>query len=76
MKSVPWNACLHRLDLSLYSHPKEFWGMASEAVFTPMEKSLLSEKFSSEEDGTHDVASRRTESPTHYQRAILTPSIV
>ena len=21
-----WNACVHRLDLGLYSHPKEFWG--------------------------------------------------
>ena len=20
------NACVHRLDLGLYSHPKEFWG--------------------------------------------------
>ena len=25
-ESVQWNACMHRLDLSLYSHPKEFWG--------------------------------------------------
>ena len=25
-ESVRWNACVHRLDLSLYSHPKEFWG--------------------------------------------------
>ena len=24
--SVRWNACVHRLDLGLYSHPKEFWG--------------------------------------------------
>ena len=24
-ESVPWNACVHRLDLSLYSHLKEFW---------------------------------------------------
>ena len=23
-ESVWWNACVHRLDLSLYSHPKEF----------------------------------------------------
>ena len=21
-----WNACMHRLDLGLYSHPKAFWG--------------------------------------------------
>ena len=25
VESVRWNACVHRLDLSLYSHPKEFW---------------------------------------------------
>ena len=25
-QSVRWNACVHRLDLGLYSHPKEFWG--------------------------------------------------
>ena len=25
-ESVRWNACMHRLDLGLYSHPKEFWG--------------------------------------------------
>ena len=25
-ESVRWNACVHRLDLVLYSHPKEFWG--------------------------------------------------
>ena len=24
--SVRWNACVHRLDLGLYSHEKEFWG--------------------------------------------------
>ena len=25
-ESVWWNACVHRLDLSLYFHPKVFWG--------------------------------------------------
>ena len=25
-ESVRWNACAHRLDLGLYSHPKEFLG--------------------------------------------------
>ena len=24
-ESGRWNACVHRLDLGLYSHPKEFW---------------------------------------------------
>ena len=25
-ESVRWNACVHRLDHGLYSHPKKFWG--------------------------------------------------
>ena len=25
-ESVRWNACMHRLDLGLYSYPKDFWG--------------------------------------------------
>ena len=24
-ESTRWNAFVHRLDLGLYSHPKEFW---------------------------------------------------
>ena len=28
-ESVRWNACVYRLDLGLYSHPKEFGGMWS-----------------------------------------------
>ena len=31
-ESVRWNACEHRLDLGLYSHPKESGGMESEPV--------------------------------------------
>ena len=49
------NACVDRLDLGLYSHPKEFGGMESEPMLTPREKSPLPEKFSSEVDGTHDL---------------------
>ena len=26
VESARWNACVHRLDLGLYSHPKEFGG--------------------------------------------------
>ena len=26
LESVWWNVCVHRLDLHLYSHQKEFWG--------------------------------------------------
>ena len=50
LEFVRWNACVHRLNLGLYSHPKEFLGMESEPMLTPREKSPLSETFSSEED--------------------------
>ena len=77
-KSVRWNASEHRLDLNLYSHPKEFWGergrgMESEPMLTPKEKSLF-RKFSPEECQTHNAASGRTASRTHYQQAIPAPS--
>ena len=29
-ESVRWNGCVHRLDLGLYSHPKEFLGNDAE----------------------------------------------
>ena len=64
---MQWNACVHRLDLGLCSHQKEVWGMDSEPMLTPREDSPLQEKFSSEEDQTHNAASSRTASPTHYQ---------
>ena len=39
-ESMRWNACVHRLDLSLYSHLKEFFGgMKSEPMLTPREGS-------------------------------------
>ena len=40
-ESMQWNACVLRLDLGLYSHPKE--GVFSRPVLTPREKSPLSE---------------------------------
>ena len=42
-ESVRWNARVHRLDLGLYSHPKESQEMESEPLLTPMEKSPLPE---------------------------------
>ena len=43
-KSVWWSANVHRLDLRLYSHPKQFFeGMESEPMLTPREKSPLQE---------------------------------
>ena len=74
-QSVRWNACVHRLDPGLYSHPKSCWGMKSEPMLTQGEKSSLPEKkVSSEKDQTHDAALSRTESSTHYQRAIPDPT--
>ena len=40
-------------------------------MLTPRENPPLPEKFSSEEDQTHNAASSRTASPTLYQGAIL-----
>ena len=54
---------MHRLDLGLYSHPKEFGGMESEPMLTPRGKKPTG---SSEEDQTHDATSYRTVSLTHY----------
>ena len=42
-ESVHRNACVHRLDLGLYSHPKEFWGLESEPMLAPREKPSLLE---------------------------------
>ena len=42
-ESVGWNARVHRLDLSLYSHLKEFYGMESESMLTPRGKNPLRE---------------------------------
>ena len=55
-ESVRWNACVHRLDLGLYSHPKEFIGeWSSEPMLSPKDKSPLQakkKKKSPEEDRT------------------------
>ena len=61
-KSVRRNACVHRLDLVLYSLSKEFWGMESEPVLFPRAKSPLQE------------AQRRVEPATlhHADRELIT----
>ena len=66
-ESVRWNACVHVLDVSLYCHPKEFWGNGVRIHVSYKEKSPHPEKFSLEEDQTHDAASHRSVRPTHYQ---------
>ena len=52
---------------------ESFWGMESEPMLAPREKSPLPEKFSSEEDRTHAAASCRTASLTHYQLSYSGP---
>ena len=77
-ESMRWNACVHRLDLGLYSHPREllffffFWNGVSTHI-NSRGKPLPQEKFSSEEDRTHDAASHRPASSTHYQLSYPTP---
>ena len=71
-ESVWWNACLHRLDLGLYSHRKEFWGMEFESMLTPREKSPLP-KMSPEEDRTRDAVDSE---PKHYQLSYSGPQIL
>ena len=54
---------MHKLDLSLYSHPKEFWGNGVRTHV--ISKGKIPFTGNSEEDGTHDTASHRTVSSTH-----------
>ena len=61
---------MHRLDLGLYSHPKEFFGgMEFEPMLTPREKSPLP-KMSPEEDRTRDAVDSE---PKHYQLSYFGP---
>ena len=70
-ESVWWNASVHRLDLGLYSHPKEFKGNRARNHINSKEK--IPSNRGSEEDQTHDAASHRTASPTHYQLSYSGP---
>ena len=63
-ESAWWNAIVHRPDLGLYSHPKEFLGYGVRTYVNSKWK--IPSTGSSEEDRTHDAASRRTARPTYY----------
>ena len=65
-ESVQWNACAHKLDLGLYSHPKEFRGNGVRTHVNSRKKISTGKQFSPHEDRTHDAASK------HYQR--VTPA--
>ena len=62
------HACVHRLDLGLYSHLKKLQGMESETMLTPRKKCLVPEQ-----DRTCDAASRSIVIPTHYQLSYSAP---
>ena len=70
-ESVRGNACVHRLDLGLYSHPKEFLGNGVRTHVNS--KGKIPSTRSSAEDWTHDTASYRTASSTHLWRSCSGP---
>ena len=70
-ESVRWNACVHRLDLGLYSHPKELLGNGVRADVNS--KGKIPSTGGSRESRTCDAASRRTASPTHYRLSYSGP---
>ena len=73
-ESLWWNACVHRLGLGLYSHPKEFLENGIRTHVNSKGKiPSTRKKIFSVEDQTHNPASSGTGSPTHYQWAIPTP---
>ena len=75
-ESVRWNACVHRLDLGLYSHPKEFFffflggggggGMEFEPMLSPREKSPLPENFPRGGSNPRRCGQRAQTLPTSY----------
>ena len=74
-ESAWWNACVHRLDLGLYSHPKEFLGngVKTHVNFKGKKNPLYRKTFLQRriEPTTLHLAGQRA--PTHYQRAIPAP---
>ena len=70
-ESMRWNVRVHRLDFELYSHLKEFWGNGVRTHANS--KGKIPSTWSSEENQTHDTASRWTVSPIHYQLSYSGP---
>ena len=64
-ESMWWNACVHRLDLGLYSHPKESGGNGARNHVNS--KGKIPSTGGSEEVRTCNTVSHRTASPTHYR---------
>ena len=64
--SMWWNACLHRLDVGLYFHLKEFTGMESEPMLTPRKKSPLLEAQRRVKPATLHLAGQRAQHTTNW----------
>ena len=67
-ESVRWNACVHRLDLGLYSLSPErvFRGMEFEPMLTPREKSPLPENVPRGGSNPRRCGQRAQALPTSY----------
>ena len=65
--------CVHKLDLGLYSHPKEFLRNRVKTHVNSKGKKTLPEV--QREVGTHNPASPRTVSPTHYWLSYSSPQV-
>ena len=68
-ESVRWNACLHRLDLGLYSNPKEFQGNGVRTHFNSKGKIPCTRKKSPQrriEPTTPHQAGQQAQLPTSY----------
>ena len=70
-ESVRWNACEHRLDLGLYSHPAEFMGNGVRNHVNS--KGKIPSTRRSEKGRTCDAALRRTANPIHYRLSYSSP---
>ena len=69
---MKWNACVHRLDLVLYSHQKK---KLENGVRTHVNsKRKIPSTGDSEQGRTHNAASRRTARPTRYQLSYSGPN--
>ena len=73
-ESVRWNACLSKLDLSLCSRSKEFWGNGVKTHVNS--KGKIPSIGGSEEGQTHDAALCKTVSPTCYLLSYYSPDLM
>ena len=74
-ESVRWNACVHRLDLGLYSHPKEFGGRG-DGVWTHVNSKGKIPSTGKCPQRRIELADAVDSEPKHYQRAIPAPDVM